>query len=269
MSWWGRGLVDLALTGYLWAAIQSIGELAGRRGGWPVPTRALVLTAWVLHTIGLGLRTLAVGRPPVGGLHLALGMIVWAAVGLLLWAERRPALRSLAAFVLPPAALLGLIAAAIPEELVFRGGSAMWAHTLAVVLGLGALAGNFAGGLMYVFQERALRRGRIAGLSRRLPPLDALDRFSFQALVVGFPFLTLGILLGILTAASTHGLQWLWQPTPVVAVLTWAIYGATLYLRAAGGWGGRRGAYLAVAGFAGLLVTLSVSLLLPTRHVSL
>jgi ABC-type transport system involved in cytochrome c biogenesis permease subunit len=52
-------------------------------------------------------------------------------------------------------------------------------------------------------------------------------------------------------------------------VATWAIYAATLSLRAGAGWGGRRAAYLALAGFAGMVMTLSVSLLLPTRHVTL
>ena len=148
-------------------------------------------------------------------------------------------------------------------------GPGLAGHALLVALGLGALAGNFAGGLMYVLQERAIKRGTLAGLSRRLPPLGTLDRFSFHALVVGFPFLTLGIVLGMVSAAKLYGVGWLWQPTPVVAVATWAIYAVALSLRAGAGWGGRQGAYLALAGFAGLVMTLSVSLLLPTRHVAL
>jgi ABC-type transport system involved in cytochrome c biogenesis permease subunit len=221
--------------------------------------------------VGLLLRGLALGRAPVGALHAALSLIVWAAVLVLLWAERRYALRALPAFVLAPVALLGLIAAVVPETAVFggAGGPGRAGHALLVALGLGALAGNFAGGLMYVLQERAIKRGTLAGLSRRLPPLGTLDRFSFHALVVGFPFLTLGIVLGLVSAAQLYGVGWLWQPTPIVAVATWAIYAATLSLRAGAGWGGRRAAYLALAGFAGMVMTLSVSLLLPTRHVTL
>lgn len=271
MIWWSRALVDLALTGYLWATVQALTELAGRRSTWPVPTRALLATGWVLHTLGLALRAIALGGPPVGGLHAALSMIVWAAVLLLLWGERRHALRALPAFVLGPVAVLSLAAAAAPEDAIFAGPGAPGrsAHALFIVLGLGALAGNFAGGLMYVLQERALKRGHILGLSRRLPALDALDRFSFHALVAGFPFLTLGLVLGTISAARAFGPAWLWQPTPVVAVATWAIYAVTLSLRAGAGWGGRRGAYLALLGFAGMVTTLSVSLLLPTRHVAL
>lgn len=271
MIWWSRGLVDLALTGYLWATVQALTELWGRRVTWPVPTRALLVAGWAAHTLGLILRAVALGRPPVGGLHGALSTLVWAAVLLLLWGERRDTMRSLPAFVLAPVALLSLAAAAAPEAAVFGapGAPGEASHALFIVLGLGALAGNFAGGLMYVLQERALRRGRLLGLSRRLPPLDALDRFSFHALVAGFPFLTLGLVLGTIAAARAFGPAWLWQPTPVVAVATWAIYAATLWLRAGAGWGGRRAAYLAVLGFAGMVTTLSVSLLLPTRHVAL
>ena len=162
MIWWGRALVDLALTGYLWATVQALAELTGRRGVWPVPTRTLLATGWVLHTLGLALRAVALGGPPVGGLHAALSMIVWAAVLLLLWGERRYALRALPAFVLVPVALLSLGAAAAPESAVFAGSGAPGGagHALFIVLGLGALAGNFAGGLMYILQERALKRGR-------------------------------------------------------------------------------------------------------------
>jgi ABC-type transport system involved in cytochrome c biogenesis permease subunit len=271
VTWWSRGLVDLALTGYLWAAVQAVLELMGRPQRWSVPTRAIVVTAWALHTIGLGLRALARGEPPVAGLHAALSMIVWATVLLVLWGSRRHGMRSLAAFALPPAALLGLLAAAAPDAAVSRGVGVptLWAHAVAVTLGLGALGGNFAASLMYVVQERSLKQGRLGGLSRRLPSLESLDRLSFQALVVGFPFLTLGIVLGTVSAAWVHGLAWLWQPTPVVAAVTWLVYGLALALRGAGRWGGRRAAYLAVLGFVGLVATVGVSLLLPTRHVVL
>lgn len=270
MSAWGRGLVDLALTGYVWAAVQALAEIAGRRATWLVPTPVIVVTAWLSHTLGLGLRGLVSGHAPIGGLHLVLSAIVWVAVLGALWGERRYAMRSLYGFVLGPAAALGLVAAAMPEAAVFPVTTAPWAreHAVFVVVGFGALAANFAGSLMYLLQERAIRRGRLWGLSRRLPALDALDRFAFHALVAGFPFLTLGIGLGTTSGALAYGAGWLWQPTSVVALATWLVYGLVLFLRAGGGWGGRRAAYLAVAAFAGLVATLSVSLLLPTRHVA-
>lgn len=270
MIWWSRGLVDLALTLYLWAAAAAVWELGRGRPG-PVSPRILVPAAWLLHTGGLVLRGVAGGAPPVGGLHAALSLVVWGAVTLALWGERRPGLHALAAFVLPPAAALGLMAAAVPEAAVFRsaGVRAAAGHGLLVALGLGALAAASAAALMYLFQEQAVRQGRLAGVSRRLPPLLALDRFAAQSLLVGVPALTAGLLLGALAGALVHGPGWLWQPTPVVAGLTWAVYAGALGVRGARSWGGRRAAYLAVVGFVGLVLTLGVSLLLPLRHVGL
>src|SRR3990172_5991414 len=96
-------------------------------------------------------------------------------------------------------------------------------------------------GYLWATVQALLRagRGRPRGTPRRLPPLAALDRFSFHALVAGFPFLTLGLVLGTIAAARAYGPGWLWQSTPVVALATWAIYAVTLSLRAGAGWGGR------------------------------
>src|SRR3989304_3479264 len=49
MIWWSRGLVDLALTGYLWATVQALTELTGRRVAWLVPTPGLLVGAWGAH----------------------------------------------------------------------------------------------------------------------------------------------------------------------------------------------------------------------------
>ena len=48
--------MDLALMGYLWATLQALAELAGGRPAGLLPTRALLRGAWLLHTVGLGLR---------------------------------------------------------------------------------------------------------------------------------------------------------------------------------------------------------------------
>src|SRR5262249_26401380 len=92
-------------------------------------------------------------------------MIVWAAILVLLWAERRYALRALPAFGLPPVAALGLAAAAAPEAAAFGSPAApgLGGHALLVVLGLGALSVHFAGGLMDRVHARARHQARHAG----------------------------------------------------------------------------------------------------------
>lgn len=263
-----RGLTDLALVGYVWAAALAL--LALRRpGGNPVPARLAAWLAWGVHTLALLLFVVTYSRAPVGGLHEALSALVWAVVAWHLWMERRFRVAALGAFVLPVAALLGLLAASMPGSLALRSSPEtgwLWVHGLLLLFGFGAFALNFAGGLMYLLQERHLKSRRPGPVSSRLPSLELLDRLSFQALVLGFPFLTFGLLLGTL---ADGGGGWQLGATQGLSFLTWGIYAATLYVRLVQGWRGRRAAYFAVAGFVAVVVTLSVSLVLPSRHIRL
>jgi len=265
-----RGLTDLALVGYLWAAVLALVALR-RPGGNPVPARLAAWLAWGVHTLALVLLAVTYGRAPVGGLHEALSALVWAVVAWHLWMERRFRVAALGAFVLPVAAVLGLAAAAMPGSLLaFRSSPEvgwLWVHGLLLLFGFGAFALNFAGGLMYLLQERQLKSRRPGPVSLRLPSLELLDRLTFQALVLGFPFLTFGLLLGVLAAAAGEGLRL--GPTQGLSLLTWGIYAATLYVRLVRGWRGRRAAYFAIAGFVAVVVTLSVGLALPSRHIRL
>lgn len=266
-----RGLTDLALVGYLWAAVLALIALR-RPGGDPVPARLSAWLAWGVHTLALVLTVVVLGRTPVRGLHEALSALVWAVIAWHLWMERRFRVRALGAFVLPVAALLGLLAASMPGSLAFRpspGERWLWGHALLLLFGFGAFALNFAGGLMYLLQERQLKSRRPGPVSSRLPSLELLDRLSFQALVIGFPFLTVGLLLGALAVEGSQEGFWRLAPTQGLSLLTWAIYAATLYARLVGGWRGRRAAYFAIAGFVAVVVTLSVSLVLPSRHIRL
>ena len=51
--------------------------------------------------------------------------------------------------------------------------------------------------LVYVLQDRALKRKQTATWLRRLPSLHKADRAGLEALVWGFPLFTVGIATGI------------------------------------------------------------------------
>ena len=127
---------------------------------------------------------------------------------------------------------------------------------------------NFAGAVMYLLQERQLKARRPGAFYYRLPPLETLDRLTYRALALGFPFLTVGLLLGAVSARAAWGSLFAFDPLALLSFVAWAIYAGTLAGRAAGGWRGRRAAYFAVLGFAALVLTLGVGLFLPGRHAS-
>ena len=86
------------------------------------------------------------------------------------------------------------------------------------------------------------------GLSARLPDPRKLDDMIYKVIIVGFPLISIGIVLGGMWAAAAWGRFWGWDPKETWALITWAIYAIYLHVRITYG-PGRISAALAVFGF--------------------
>jgi cytochrome c-type biogenesis protein CcsB len=132
-------------------------------------------------------------------------------------------------------------------------------HVLTCFLGYASFTLGFGVAILYLVNERRPRP--------TLPSLPELDRLIYQATVIGFLMLTLGILTGAVWAESAWGRYWSWDPKETWSLITWLVYATLLHARLVKGWQGRRIAWLAVVGFAAMLFTyFGVSFLLPGLH---
>ena len=264
-------LYDVALTAYIVATVSAFGYLLGRRDSLSRFTALMTQTGWVLHTLALVVRGVEMRRVPILTLPEAVSVVIWVAVLLELWAERQYGVKVLAAFVLPVVLMLGLALPTGLRALVLGPATRsawIWAHVALALLGLAALVLNFAGAVMYLLQERQLKAKRPGTVYYRLPPLETLDRLTYRTLTLGFPFLTAGLLLGVVWARSAWGSLFTFDPLALFSVLMWLVYATTLSGRAVGKWRGRRAAYFAIAGFCVLLLSLGAGVVLQGRHGS-
>jgi cytochrome c-type biogenesis protein CcsB len=115
------------------------------------------------------------------------------------------------------------------------------------------------------------KRGRdvtaeAAGGRWGLPKPMVLDEIGYRAVVVGFPFLTLTIILGAVWAETAWGSYWSWDPKETASLVTWFIYGAYLHARVMRGWRGNRAAWLLVIGFLATLLTYFGNLIFGGLH---
>jgi cytochrome c-type biogenesis protein CcsB len=99
-----------------------------------------------------------------------------------------------------------------------------------------------------------------------LPKPMVLDEIGYRAVVVGFPFLTLTIILGAVWAETAWGTYWQWDPKETASLVTWFIYGAYLHARVMRGWRGNRAAWLLVIGFLATLLTYFGNLIFGGLH---
>src|SRR5439155_1556826 len=85
-----------------------------------------------------------------------------------------------------------------------------------------------------VLQERQLKAKRPGALYYRLPDLETLDRLTYRTLALGFPFLTTGLILGVLWAGRAWGSVFAYDPLALLSFVAWPIHAGTLAGRAPG-----------------------------------
>ena len=139
-------------------------------------------------------------------------------------------------------------------------------HVVLALLGLAALVLNFAGAVMYLLQERQLKAKRPGASTTGCRRSRRSTGSPTARSPSGFPFLTAGLLLGVLWAGAAWGSVFTFDPLALFSVVMWVVYAATLSGRALGAWRGRRAAYFAIAGFCTLLLTLGAGVLFQGRH---
>jgi ABC-type uncharacterized transport system permease subunit len=156
--------------------------------------------------------------------------------------------------VFPVVFLLTFVGASSKQPFVLSSASARqgWliAHIALILTGYAALILSFSASLLYLFQERALKAKKPGGLLSRLPPLQVMDEIGFRSLLIGFPFMTLGLAAGMVIAQASFGRVDFRDAKILLSLLMWAVYLILLYTRWSAGWRGRRAAYLAAGTFA-------------------
>jgi ABC-type uncharacterized transport system permease subunit len=125
----------------------------------------------------------------------------------------------------------------------------LFAHIALIFTGYAALILSFGASLLYLVQERSLKSKKPAGFMSRLPALEVIDQIGYRSLLLGFPFMTLGLIAGTVVAQATFGRVDFLDPKILLSMLMWAVYLIMLYTRWNAGWRGRRAAYLAAGAF--------------------
>ena len=118
----------------------------------------------------------------------------------------------------------------------------------------------------FVFLARQMSAESKARLLDRFPEPRVLDELVYQLILLGFLFLSVGIITGAVWANSAWGRYWGWDPKETWSLITWFVYATLLHARLMRGWHGRRIAFLSIFGFAAVLFTYFGVNLLPGLH---
>jgi ABC-type uncharacterized transport system permease subunit len=133
------------------------------------------------------------------------------------------------------------------------------AHIALIFIGYAALFLSFCASLLYLIQQHSLKSKRPNGILSRLPALEEIDQIGYRSLLMGFPFMTLGLIAGSVVAESAYGRVDVHDPKILLSLLMWAVYLVMVYTRWIAGWRGRKAAVLASVAFAAAVVAWSAN----------
>ena len=235
----------------LWTAVLG---LAGNTAG--------IILRWI-ESYKMG-----IGHAPLSNLYESLVFFSWTILLIYLFVERKYKNRTIGAFVTPLAffamAYASLHNNSIQPLIPALKSNWLIAHVITCFIGYAAFAIAFGTSWMYLIKKRDTEGN--SPLLKRFPTANILDELTYQMIMLGFLFLSIGIITGAVWANSAWGRYWGWDPKETWSLITWFVYATLLHAKMMRGWHGKRIAYLSIAGFAAVLFTYFGVNLLPGLH---
>jgi ABC-type transport system involved in cytochrome c biogenesis permease subunit len=227
----------------------------------------------MLRLIGIGFGSagllaqtlfLAVHRPTLASRDGSLLFLSWILSVFYLYGTLHHRKIAWGLFVLP--LVLGLIGLAVlfaPERSATEEAwlPPFWVvvHLILLLLAAVGICVGFIASVMYLVHARRLRSKTLPGQGLKFLSLERLEEMNRRAIILAFPLLTAGVLVGMALLARSHEPVQSWtDPRVLLAGALWLVFGVLLYLRYSLHVRGRRVAILTIIAFLLMLMTLAV-----------
>lgn len=258
-------LAGIVLT-ILFAIIASISsrrstmmEKTGSKSAEAAPRSGLSLTAQIFTVLSLVSITLTIvfraiqtGHGPFSSMYEFAIAFAWGIVimGVIFeWRYKTAAVKNMGLIVALLLLIFAIVQYSKPEPLVpaLQQSALLSVHVASAVVAYGVFTIGFGAAILFLIQNRRN--------SQWLPDKEVFDIISYRSVVIGFPFLTLTIILGAIWADIAWGRYWSWDPKETASLVTWLIYAVYMHARLMRGWKGKKTAILLIVGFAAILLT--------------
>ena len=227
---------------------------------------ALLGGAVLAHTFLIGMQTMEAGYAPLVGTTAAVSAFVWLLGLAYLYVELTTDERAMGVFVTVLLAVLMILPALNPqteERPALLRSPLFTVHVLAMLFAYASFALAFVLGITYVLLFKEIKAKHLGFFYTRLPSLQTLDKMNGRAIIVGWVFLSAGLLIGGIWASQIGGstdpraqAMRVADPKILFALLSWGTYTFALFARRTIGWSGRRAAWLSAIAFVIVLLNL-------------
>ena len=254
----------LASFCYFLGMLKYFLHLAIKRRILVVLATLMIGLGFIFHTVMLVMLSMKTGHGPYTNPFEYTSFFAWTTMGALFVATIYYRISIIGVFVSPIGFLLMAHSFLMPfpdqEQTVVKE---FWLtmHFTLSFLALSSFLVMFAASIMYLMQEKRLKKHSMGGLFGRMPDLDTLDGIYYGALVFGFPLISVGIISGFIRSHSMYGSILGPKPFTVFPILVvWAVYGLLVLGRSIFGWRGHQIALLGTVGFTAAIVAVAIHL---------
>lgn len=234
-----------------------------RGGRWSGRTATLLLVlALVAHYYALLERSHVTHAIPYDDLYGSMSLFSWLLALTYLGLETLHRQRAVGSLVVPFAMIwlalaVGVAPSRVPHDPPANG--ALFAlHITIGILAYAAFAISFLLSVIYLIQNRVLRRGRPGLAFWRFPALDVLERMSRSSVAIGLVALAVGTTLGFVWEHRLTGHFAMADAKVLATMIVLAVYVIYLVLAHAPAWRGARAALLCACNFAIVLFSYTV-----------
>ena len=239
----------------------------------------LLLLAVLVHTFVIGMQTMEVRHVPFANPSRLVSTFVWLLTLSYIYLELTTDERAMGVFILPIVISLQIIPAIYPgveNQDPVLDSPWFWVHVSSLLFAYASFALAAVLGLTYMLQFKEIKKKHLGYFYQRLPSLQVLDVMNSRAVAVGWMFLTVGVVVGMVwtgqareTSPNDPNLQAIALNDPKIffAALTWAVYSFSVFARRTMGWSGKRAAWLSAVGFIIVMLNfLPINYFVTTSH---
>jgi cytochrome c-type biogenesis protein CcsB len=249
---------------YALASVFYIGSFAFKKQTLSKLGFMVLILGFLSNTTGIILRwiesyQMGYGHAPFANMYESLVFFSWTVAILYIFVELKYKESIIGVFV-SPLVFLAIAYASLSPDIsskispLIPALKSNWliAHVITCFLGYAGFAVAFGFSIMYFIKPKT---PGAKPLFAKLPSWEMIDELTYQMVVFGFLFLTIGIITGAVWANSAWGKYWTWDPKETWSLITWFVYAIFMHLRMMKGWYGKNLAWVSILGFLAVLFT--------------
>jgi ABC-type uncharacterized transport system permease subunit len=264
-----NGLIQVLLP-LLYGSLVVAGLLAFFRGAVTEKTIfRLVVAVAVIHALYIGIYTISTGHELLTTASEMFSLVAFTLIMTYIIVELRPSGTKVGTglMVMVVAFVFQLFSSLVTRPVtgvtnpIFLDPT-FNAHVTTIVFGYAALTLSTIYGSLYLLLYRAMKRNEFGAVFNQLPSLSRLERYGVRSLVVGFIFLTLSIIFGVVllkkSFSSSEAALYLQDPKTIATLLVWLVFGVTLVVRSLWHLEGRKVVVIWMSGYVLTLISTTI-----------